>query len=49
MALVRMTKVRRFIGVVVVIVLVVVFAALANAKLGWGVSVLDSIANALGM
>jgi len=48
MALVRMTKVRQFIGVVFAIAVLVVFGAFVGAKMGWNVPVLSSIANAFG-
>ena len=49
MALVRMTKVRQVIGVLFAIIVLVLAAVFADAKLGWNVSVLDSIAKTLGI
>jgi hypothetical protein len=49
MALVRMTKVRGFIGVVFAIAVLVLFAAFVAPQMGWDIPVLNSIAKALGM
>lgn len=49
MAIVRMTQARQIIGVLFAIVVLVLAAVFADVKLGWNVSVLDSIAKALGI